>query len=302
MSWFLIALVAPALWSLTNHVDKFLLGKYFKEGGEGALLIFSSVFAVVTVPVIGVFAPSVFAIAPMHAVIMVLVGVVYIIALIPYMYAMQEDEASIVAPLFQLFAVFSYVFGLFFLHEQLTAVQFLAGVLIITGAVLLSVDFTDTPKFKWRVFWLMCLSSLLLSINAGVFKLVAIEYDFWTTLFWDYVGLIVIGLLLLTCVRTYRTQFFVVIKSNSASALGMNGMNELINVAAEMCFKYATTLAPLALVVLVNGVQPAFVFVYGILFTRFFPSFAQERMQRKYLVQKIIAIVLVCIGTYWIQR
>ena len=33
MNWFLIALLPPALWSVTNHFDKYLLSKFFKGGG-----------------------------------------------------------------------------------------------------------------------------------------------------------------------------------------------------------------------------------------------------------------------------
>jgi uncharacterized membrane protein len=301
MSWFFIALCAPALWSVTNHIDKFLLGKYFKQGGEGALLIFSCAIALVSVPVIGLFAPHVFAISFWSAVIMIGDGMLYVLALIPYMYAMQKDEASIVVPLFQLVAVFGYIFGLVFLNEHLSLEQLIASAVIIGGAVYLSLDLSGAIRIKGNIFGLMCLSSFLLAINAGVFKLIAVEYDFWTTLFWDYVGLICIGALLLLFVRKYREQFFAVIRVNTASALGLNGVNEVLNILAEMSMKFATTIAPIALVLVVNGLQPMFVFVYGIILTRFFPSIAQENMARKHLVQKCIAIVLMCIGSYWIS-
>jgi len=52
MNWFLIALVPPALWAITNHFDKYLLSKYFKGGGVGALMVFSSIIGVCLLPVI----------------------------------------------------------------------------------------------------------------------------------------------------------------------------------------------------------------------------------------------------------
>lgn len=40
MTWFFIALIGPALWSMGNHIDKYLLQKYLRGGGIGALIIF----------------------------------------------------------------------------------------------------------------------------------------------------------------------------------------------------------------------------------------------------------------------
>jgi uncharacterized membrane protein len=58
-------------------------------------------------PLILIVQPDVLRIAPLHAVIVMLNGMVYVLGLLPYLYALQRDEASIVVPLFQTSAVFS---------------------------------------------------------------------------------------------------------------------------------------------------------------------------------------------------
>jgi len=50
MNWFLIALIAPIVWSIVNHIDKYMLSKYLKERGLGALLIFSALSSVIILP------------------------------------------------------------------------------------------------------------------------------------------------------------------------------------------------------------------------------------------------------------
>jgi hypothetical protein len=55
MEWFYIALAAPALWSAVNYIDKYLVEKYFKGGGIGALLIFSSLVGIIVIPFIPLF-------------------------------------------------------------------------------------------------------------------------------------------------------------------------------------------------------------------------------------------------------
>ena len=52
MNWLFIALLPPILYAFTNHLDKFLLSKYFKGGHVGTLVLFSSLFCVFALPVI----------------------------------------------------------------------------------------------------------------------------------------------------------------------------------------------------------------------------------------------------------
>ena len=44
MTWFFIALIGPFMYALTNHIDKILLEKYFKNNGVGTIILFSSIF------------------------------------------------------------------------------------------------------------------------------------------------------------------------------------------------------------------------------------------------------------------
>lgn len=120
MNWFLIALVAPALWSVSNHIDKYLVSKYFKGGGTGAMPIFSSGIGFLVLPVILVFHPEVLSFPIMQGLVVAFNGFIYIAALLPYIYALQRDEASIVVPLFQTIPVFGYILGYIFFGEQLT--------------------------------------------------------------------------------------------------------------------------------------------------------------------------------------
>lgn len=59
---------------------------------------------------------------------------------------------------------------------------------------------------------------------------------------------------------------------------------------------FATLLAPLALVWVVNGFQPFFVLLYGVIITLFFPKFGTESLLKKHLVQKVVAILIMFVG------
>lgn len=303
MNWFLISLLPPALWSITNHMDKYLLSKFFKGGGVGALMVFSSLVGLVLLPIIVLLHPAVLTFS-LESILIALNGFLFVLAVLPYFYALQKDEASVAVPLFQLIPVISYGLAYFLLGETLLVSQIMGGLLIIVGAIVLTLDLTNIRKvtFKKEVFWLMMLSSFIYSLNFLLFKFFALQSDFWFTSFWEYVGFALFALLLMVCVKSYRLEFFSVLKSNKAAVLGLNGINELVNIVAKIAFNVASLLAPITLIWVVNGLQPFFVFLYGVVLTIFWPSISQENITRKILVQKAIAISIMFLGTYFVNK
>lgn len=299
MNWFLIALIPPALWSVTNHIDKYLLGKYFKGGGVGALMVFSSLIGLLLLPIIAVWHPEVLTFSK-TSILIAVNGFLYILAVLPYFYALQKDEASIAVPLFQLIPVFSYVLAYFVLGETLTNNQLMGGLLIVLGAIGMTLDLNDGKriKFKKEVFWLMMLSSLIFALNFLFFKFFAIQSSFWFTSFWEYVGFAVFAFLLMVFVKPYRKEFVSVMSKNRVAVLSLNGVNEIINIIAKVSFNFASLLTPITLTWIVNGFQPLFVFGYGVILTLFFPKISKESLLKKHLAQKIISIAIMFAGTY----
>ncbi len=223
----------------------------------------------------------------------------YVIGLLPYLYALKKDQVSIVMPLYQLIPVFSYLLALIFLNEQLNGLEIMASLLIISGAIFISIDLDNKIKrFKLKVFWLMALSSFLVALNGLVFKYFAIKTTFWTTSFWEYIGLAAFAFILLIFVKSYRRQFFNILKQNRTAVLTLNGINEVINIIAKIVMNFATILTPLALAWVINGFQPFFVLVFGILLAIFFPKITDETLIKKHLIQKIISISIMFIGVY----
>lgn len=303
MDWFLIALIPPAVWAISNHFDKYLLSKYFKGGGVGALMVFSSIIGIFIAALIWLLHPEVVHNPIGQSVFIMLNGFVYILAVLPYFYALRDDEASYVVPLFQLTPILSYVLAWIILGEQLTRNQLIGGVIIITGAIILSLDVQAGQRWsiRKRTLLLMLLSSLLFSLNFLFFKYLALDSDFWTTSFWEYIGFIVFGVSLLVFIKSYRTEFFQVFKTNRFTVLSLNGVNEIVNIIAKLAFNYASLLAPITLTWIVDGFQPLFVFTYGILLTIFFPRISQEKIWGRHLVQKLIAISLMTFGAFFLK-
>lgn len=304
MNWFIIALLPPALWAATNHIDKYLMERYFKNSTMGSLALFSSLIGVIMLPVVLIVHPNVFGISLIDAMVLMLSGGIYIVATLLYLYALQDDEASIVVPLFQTIPVFSYILGRVFLGEQLQQLQIWGGLIILVGSVLLTleIDLKSKIRFKKSTFILMLLSSLAYAINLFIFKFVSIEGDFWQTSFWEYTGFSLVALSLIIFASKWRKEFFGIFKANTATIVSVNILNEVLSMAGKLLFNFASLLAPLALVSLVNGFQPAFVFLIGVVLTFLFPHIAKESLAKKDLIQKIVSIAIILAGAFLLEK
>lgn len=303
MSWFIIALVPPLLWAICNHIDKYLLSKYLKSLGFGSLILFSALIGPALLPIILIIQPRVFAISPILALVIMASGSLYIISLIPYMKALAQEEASRIIPFFQTMPIFGYLLGYFFLQETLTWLQIFSSVLIIAAAVILNIEIkTNRAKINFKAIWLMVLSSFLLALITFLFKFVALQGNFWQTTFWEYIGFSLTAIFILVFVKSYRRDFFQVWKHNTAPVLLLNAGNEILNIIAKIILTFATLSAPLALVFVASGTTPFFVFLIGIILTIFLPKWGKENISKKVLVQKIIAIIILFIGSYLLNK
>jgi drug/metabolite transporter (DMT)-like permease len=148
MSWLLIALLAPVLFSVTNHIDKYLIGKYFRgHGGAGALIIFSSLVGVIVAPFILIIEQGVLNISFLQVLLLFVVAALTMLAILLYFYALQRDETSVVVPLFQLIPVFAFVLAYFVLGEILTFSQLGGASLVILGSVVISLTMEEKGRY-----------------------------------------------------------------------------------------------------------------------------------------------------------
>ena len=300
MTWFFIALISPALWAVSNYFDKYFIEKYFKgRGGIGALILFSSLIGLFIPPLILIFKQDIFNVSYLQIGIVWIGSLTWLMATLIYFYALRKDEASVVVPLFQIIPIFAFILGYLFLDEVLAFRQIVGALLVILGGFALSLDLTEKmPRFKSSIFFLMLASSFLMAIGSLTFKFVAIEAGYWTTNFWGFIGQALIGIAIFSFIRNYRVEFLQILKENKMAIIALSGINEIIAVVAGLAFTFAVLLAPLALVQTVNGFQPFFVFLYGLILTLFFPDIVTESLSRKHLLQKIITIAVMLLGTY----
>lgn len=300
MTWFFLALIAPFLYALTNHIDKVLISKYFKESGVGALILFSSLLSVIAMPFLFWADPTVFSLEPFSIAILAIGGVLNILVLWCYFVALSDDEASVTIIFYQLVPVFALILGYFVLGETITEIQFIAMLIIIVGTSIISFDVDADNKFTIRkqTIFLMSAASFFWALESILFKMVALEENWIRSLFWEHLMLLVVGMSVFVFIKKYRADFLQAVRENSKPILALNLGNEGLYMLGNVIFAYAYMLAPVALVLLTQSFQPVFVIIVGVFLTIFFPKITVEKVSLIDLTQKFLAIIITGIGTY----
>src|SRR5205823_3881371 len=108
--------------------------------------------------------------------------------------ALQSEEASTVAPLFQASTIFTFALGYLVLGESISIISALGVALIITGALLLSFHPQRGLHLKARLVVFMLLATFVLALSTVLFKFFAIRDEFWATTFWVYSGEAIFGI------------------------------------------------------------------------------------------------------------
>jgi hypothetical protein len=72
-------------------------------------------------------------------------------------------------------------------------------------------------------------------------------------------------------IPSYRRDFLGLFKQQKVTVVGLTALSKILFSVSEAVTLYATLLAPVALVLLVNSFQPLFAFTFGIMLTLFLP-------------------------------
>ena len=299
MSFFLLTLIAPAMWALSNHFDKYIVSRYFKDATIGAMMVFSALIALAVLPVAYLFQDQAFSIGVVTPLVLILNGCLYLLAVWLYLMALRISDTSTAVPILQLTPVVSFVLAYFVLGETLEPNQICGGALIVLGALAISFEMNGARRPSWRsdVLGRMFLSSFLFALQYLLFKLFAVRTSFWTTMFWESLGFIGFGMFLLVFITSYRRDFFAVF-GKGGWVVGINLIGEIANLTGKITFNYVSLLIPITLAWVGVGFQPLFILTYSVILALFFPHISKEKVLGVHLVQKATSVGVMLVGAY----
>ena len=281
----LIVIVAAFLWAITNHIDKFLVNGIDESASSiETLLMFSTLVAgLVFSPIWLIICNFNVSLSMSSLIVVFLASFIFLMATYVYFKALDTNDTTIIVIMFQMIPVFSFILALIFFDEMLTFNQIIGSIIIIVAAIIISIDFNNKEsKFNLKALILMTLSSLLYSVYYILFDF-AIRHDNYNAVaFWYQIGFLIMGIVLF-CIKRFRNNFINAIKNNGKKYFSLNALNELL--ALGLALANAST-----------GLQCMFVFILGILGTKFLPKYFNEDLNKKTIIQKTICIILSIIG------
>jgi uncharacterized membrane protein len=191
-SWLIFALLVPVFSGLLNVIEKILRTNYIKDSLVLSMAWGLSVFLMLlATPFFDI------KLLPFFSMLAALgAGVLYLLALIPFYYALSFEEVSRVAPLWQLSSVFVLFGAVLVLEENLRPVQYAAFIFIFLGGFLLSIKrtkrfFKITPAASFVI-----LSGIFVAISHLLLKFGVQSNDAFSMTFWIFTGHLGASLLL----------------------------------------------------------------------------------------------------------
>lgn len=295
-TWIIFALIAPALWAVTNLFDSKLRNFHIKD--EFVLTTFAGfvgLLAFLFVPIYGFSFPGIWIFT-----VSMIAGVLYIYTMIPYFKALSLEDTSTVIMLWYITPFLIPFFARFFLNENLLFIQYVGFALILLGGLLISTKRNALKKIHIsKALFMMLASGIMLDVYYLLEKYVYQNQPFWNGFMWIRLGSFIGALTILT-IPKYRKSFIQMKNNLNFKSFGLIFGGELLNLIALVSIGFALSLGSVSLVTSLTNFQPLFLLAYVILLSKFFPRLYQEKLSKKIIFVKVIAVALLIFGLYLI--
>jgi len=294
MPWLIVTISAYFLFAITALGDKYLLAgppnpkSYsFYVGILGILVLF-------LIPFVGFSIPE-----TTQIILSLLAGSIFIFALFGLYTGLENFEASRIVPAIGgLLPLFT--FGLIFLFsgekEMLSLWKIFTFILLIIGSILIT--FEREKLITLKSLKISALAALLFALSFVLTKYVYLAQPFWSGFIWMRIGGFLTAFCFLFTKEVKREIFqrkFTFQKKTGTIFLA----NQAVGGGAFLLQNWAIALVPLVFLPFVNaleGTKYLFLLIFTVFLSLKFPQFLKEKISRKILFQKIIAILLIGAG------
>ena len=292
--WIFIALISFALYAATNILDKIFREKYVQS--NLALTIISigrNIPMALFIPFV-----DLGSMRPVDYALVMVVGALSCIMAFTYFSALSLEEVSRVVPFWNIAPIFVVGLSTVFLNERLTGAQFMAVALLLTGGILISTHLAGLTKMRLsKAFWLMLISVIMFSCSVIILKYLLGMHPFWSILVLTSSACVLMMLPILFF-KQARSETMAGLAAIKTGALQLFIGGTVVWYAAFLLYYYAISKGPVSIIVSMDGFQSIFLFFYVIVPSLLFPHIFREEITKSSIIQKIIAIGLMCAGLF----
>lgn len=299
MDWFSLAIFSAAAFGTVSIIDSHLLTKRML-GLRAYLLLIGSFLLVYSFVFFSLF-PLPQGIDAWTVTVAIASGILRTGGIAIMLYVLKKEEVSRVIPVVYTYPVFVAIMAIPLLGETLYYLEWLAIVMVVAGAILVSFRQSSSGSIVWRVKPLLILfgSSLLMAM-ADITSKYALNYISSWNMFWVS-GFCMSGIFILTSLRPHILRQLANMKQKG-STMAWLVFNEILAPITILLMFLALKTGPVSLVsTIVGGSRPVFVFVFAFILNRIFPRFIEWHADRGMLVLRFLAIAMIAGGITVIQ-
>ncbi|MBT4516775.1 MAG: DMT family transporter [Candidatus Komeilibacteria bacterium] len=308
MDWLAIAIAAYLILAVVNLADKFLLENVVPSAKTYTFLVGAMGLIVIVI------APW-FLTWPGVSLLLgnLLVGALFPGALLLLYRSLKIGDASKIIPLIGgVVPIFTILLAYLFLGERFLTMQWVAIIYLLLGTVMLAYLPASNTLWSKMLHWFGLKgtknkTAVITAIAAGIVfaiffvgsKFLYDSQPFLSSFIWIRIGTFLATLSLLIP-RKVRKEIFHGLKSLKHKNSALFFSNQGIAAIGFLLQNYAIFLGSVAIVNALQGVQYAFLLVLGGLISAFFPKLLKENVSKMIIIQKILAVILISMGLYFI--
>lgn len=288
MTWLSLGLLAMFFWAMSNLLDKYI---YSRLSMPPTIGWFSGLVGVV----LAVGAYLIWGIDVPNNGILILglvSGMFYSAAMYCYILGVKYDDVSKVIALYNFIPIMVAVLAAIFLGEIFPPKIYVAILIMVLGALLISTDVDRKIRFT-KGFWFILLSAFLFAIS-NVMDKYLLEFTDVPSLF----AMIRFGLFitLIPFLGTAWKQGRAIYKK-SPKQIYLLIFSSFLGVGGFLSLYFALETGYITLVESLTAFQPLFVLIGAFILSKFVSSLYSEELHKDKVVMRILALVLLMSGS-----
>lgn len=293
MSWANVAILSTTILGIVNIIDSRLLSKRMPSL-RAFLLPVGIVHLSYALVAFSLF-PLPGGVGAWPLLVGVTSGVLRTLAMTSMLYVMKSEEVSRVTPVVYTYPVFVAIMATPLLGETLYYMDWLAIIIVVAGAVMLSVRHGPAGSTTWlgKPLLLLFVASLLMAVADIAGKYALAYISFWNMFWLNAFCMSSIFLLLSIRPRFFR-QLINIRRRNSAFAL--LAVNETLALTAIVLQFWALERGPVSLVSTIASSRPIFVVMFAFILSRVSPDFLEWQSGKGALALRLLAIAMIVGG------
>jgi len=294
VNWPSTAILAAAILGVTNIFDSHILSRRM-PGLHPFLLLSGTMLLIVGLLVLFLFPfPTTVNILPI--LVAIIAGVIRATGLIITFYNLQREEVSRVIPITFTYPVFVAIFAIPILGESLHYLQWLAIIIVVAGAVIISAEKSPsvTTGSLSKPFLLLFIASLLYALADTFTKYTLAYFSFWNV--YSIALFSVSAVFFIMSIRPRTVKQLIDMEQRNLT-IGLLTISQILALSGTLLQFWAIARGPVSLVSTLIGTRPVFVVIFSIILSFVLPGFLIKKSSgTRVTVLRFISILMIVGG------